>query len=115
MLLLSELLPSDTKKLLALLHMCGNEVRQLIDAGQFGFVYQPTMLGKDIGLALEDHMSDLTTQQRRIATDAIRRLVVVAWRLDMYGDLGNMLRLKEAFSEFESAIASLEEAYGSQQ
>jgi hypothetical protein len=114
-LLVSDLLPTETKELLSLLHMCGEEIRKLIEAGQFGFVYQPTMLGKDIGLALENHMSSLNAQQRRVAADAIRRLVVVAWRLDMYGDLGNMIRLKEAYDQFSSAIADLEGAYGSQQ
>lgn len=115
-LLLSDLLPTETKELLGLLHLCGEEVKKLIDTGQFGFVYQPTMLGKDIGMALEaQHMGDLTTQQRRQAANAIRRLVVVAWRLDMYGDLGNLLRLREAFDEFALAISDLEGAYGSQQ
>ncbi len=113
-LLAADYLPRDAPGLISLLHMCGEEIRKLIDAGQFGYVYQPTMLGKDIGLALEGHMSNLDSQQRRAAADAIRRLVVVAWRLDMYGDLGNMLRLREAFEQFAAAIADVEEAYGSQ-
>jgi len=113
-LLVSELLPTDTKSLINLLHLCGEEVKKLIDLGQFGFVYQPTMLGKDIGLALESHMGNLSEQQRRVASHAIRQLVVVAWRLDMYGDLGNLLRLREAFDEFASAITELEGAYGQQ-
>lgn len=114
-LLLADALPTETQALLGLLHMCGEEVKTLIDTGQFGFVYQPTMLGKDISLALEAHLGDLSTRQRVVAADAIRRVVLVAWRLDMYGDLGNQIRLREAFDQFAAAIADLEGAYGSQQ
>jgi hypothetical protein len=114
-LLSAERLPSERGQLLTLLHQCSEEVRKLIDAGAMGFVYQPTMLGKDIGLALEGHLNSLTPQQRRVAADAIRRLTLGAWRLDLYGDLGNLELLREAYGHFSDAIEDLEGAYGSQQ
>jgi len=114
-LLSAERLPTERQALISLLHQCSEEARKLIDAGAMGYVYQPTMLGKDIGLALEGHLGSLPPQQRRAAADAIQRLVLGAWRLDLYGDLGNIELLREAHGYFAAAIAALEEAYAGQQ
>jgi hypothetical protein len=111
-LLLSDALPQDAKALLDLLSMCAAEVQKLIDSGQFGFVYQPTMLGKDIALALDDHVNELPDRRRLQATDGIRRAVLLAWQLDLYGDLGNQTKLAEAFKLFSAAIADIKSAYG---
>ena len=51
---LGQTLPKVSSELLRLLSMCSTEVDTLIKDGQFGFVYQPTMLSKDIAIALED-------------------------------------------------------------
>jgi hypothetical protein len=110
-LLSAERLPTDAKALLSLLGQCGHEIQRLIDDGQMLYIYQPTMLGKDIGLALESHLADLTNQRRVTALVAIRRLVIVAWRLDLAGDLGNLILVRDAFREFAAAIADLERAY----
>ncbi|MGE0703198.1 MAG: hypothetical protein AB7P22_04590 [Vicinamibacterales bacterium] len=113
-LLSAERLPTEREALIALLHQCSEEAAKLIDSGALGYVYQPTMLGKDIGLALESHLNSLPPQQRRAAADAIQRLVVGAWRLDLYGDLGNLELLREAHGRFAAAIADLEGAYAGQ-
>jgi hypothetical protein len=89
-------------------------MQKLIDHGQFGFVYQPTMLGKDIALALEGHVSTLPERRRPQASDSIRRVVLSAWQLDLYGDLGNQAKLTEAYKVFAAAIANITAAYGAQ-
>ncbi len=114
LLLLSDALPKDTKALFELLSMCSAEVQKLIDSGQFGFVYQPTILGKDIALALDEHVRELPERRRRQATDAIRRTVLSAWQLDLYGDLGNQTKLTEAYNLFTVAIADIKSAYDGQ-
>jgi hypothetical protein len=113
-LLLSDALPKETKALLNLLTMCGAEVQKLIAGGQFGFVYQPTMLGKDIALALDNHINELPDRRRVQAADGIRRTVLSAWQLDMYGDIGNQSKLSDAFKTFAAAIADITSAYGAQ-
>jgi hypothetical protein len=113
-LLLSDSLPRNAKALLNLLGMCGDEVQKLVQASQFGFIYQPTMLGKDIALALEGHVTELPESRRPQASDAIRRTVLAAWQLDMFGDMGNQERITEAYGHFAAAIAAVKTAYAAQ-
>ena len=93
--------------------MCSAEVDTLIKDGQFGFVYQPTMLSKDIAIALEDTTSELPNLRRAQASNAIRRVVLAAWMLDLYGDLGNREKLTDSYNTFAAAITDIKAAYGS--
>jgi hypothetical protein len=111
-LLLSDALPKNSKALLTLLSMCSDEVQKLVQGSQFGFVYQPTMLGKDIALALETYINEVPGPRRAQASDAIRRTVLAAWQLDMFGDMGNQEKITEAFNHFAAAIAAVKTAYG---
>jgi hypothetical protein len=110
---LGQTLPKVSADLLRLLAMCSAEVDTLIKDGQFGFVYQPTMLSKDIAIALEDTTAELPNRQRAQASNAIRRVVLAAWMLDLYGDLGNREKLTESYNTFAAAIADIKAAYGS--
>jgi hypothetical protein len=110
-LLLSDALPRNSKALLNLLSMCSDEVQKLVQGSQFGFVYQPTMLGKDIALALENYVNEVPAARRAQASDAIRRTVLAAWQLDMFGDMGNQEKITEAFNHFAAAIAAVKTAY----
>jgi hypothetical protein len=110
-LLLSDALPRNSKALLNLLSMCSDEVQKLVQGSQFGFVYQPTMLGKDIALALENYINEVPAARRGQASDAIRRTVLAAWQLDMFGDMGNQEKITEAFNHFAAAIAAVKTAY----
>jgi Heavy metal binding domain len=110
-LLLSDSLPRNSKALLNLLEMCSDEVQKLVQGSQFGFVYQPTMLGKDIALALENYLNEVPSARRAQASDAIRRTVLAAWQLDMFGDMGNQEKITEAFNHFAAAIAAVKTAY----
>ena len=110
-LLLSDALPKNSKALLNLLTMCSDEVQKLVQGSQFGFVYQPTMLGKDIALALENYVNEVPAARRGQASDAIRRTVLAAWQLDMFGDMGNQEKITEAFNHFAAAIAAVKTAY----
>jgi hypothetical protein len=113
-LLLSDSLPKNSKALLNLLGMCSAEVQKLVQGAQFGFVYQPTMLGKDIALALENYLNELPGARRAQAANAIRQTVLAAWQLDMYGDMGNQEKITEAFTHFAAAIAAVKTAYAPQ-
>ena len=72
-LLLSDSLPKNSKALLTLLSMCSDEVQKLVQGSQFGFVYQPTMLGKDIALALENYINEVPGARRAQATAVAER------------------------------------------
>jgi hypothetical protein len=111
---LAENLPGNSPELIALLDVRDTEVRTAIDDGQFGFVYNPAMISKDIALALEPLASTLPGSDRARAADAVRRLVLSAWYLDLYGDMGNGEKLRETYKQFAAAVADIKAVYGKQ-
>jgi len=108
---LAQDLPKDSAELLKLMELRRAEVEALIHDGSFGMVYVPTMLAKDVALALEDHGNELTDRQRVSLTSAVRRLVVASWRLDQYGDLGDREKITQAYTLFAAAAAEIKNAY----
>jgi hypothetical protein len=108
---LAQDLPNNSAELLKLMELRRAEVETLIRDGSFGMVYVPTMLAKDVALALEDHGSELTDRQRVSLTSAVRRLVVASWRLDQYGDLGDREKITQAYTLFAAAAAEITNAY----
>jgi hypothetical protein len=108
---LAQDLPNNSKELLKLMDLRRGEVETLIHDGSFGMVYVPTMLAKDVALALEDHGNELTDRQRVSLTSAVRRLVVASWRLDQYGDLGDREKIRQAYTLFAAAAAEIKNAY----
>ena len=108
---LSQELPNDASALVKLLDCRGQEVKSLIQDGNFGMVYVPSLLARDVALALVDHVNELPDQKRVAATSAVRRLVLSAWRLDQYGDLGDRTRINQAHETFAAASADIKAAY----
>ena len=69
------------------------------------------------GLAsFEEVPPDVGEMRRRHAevTDSIRRVVLSAWQLDLFGDLGDQSKLAEAYRLFTAAVDDIGSAYGSQ-
>jgi hypothetical protein len=108
---LSQELPNNAPALIKLLDCRGQEVKSLIQDGNFGMVYVPSLLARDVALALVDHVNELPDQKRVAATSAVRRLVLSAWRLDQYGDLGDRARISQAQETFAAASADIKAAY----
>ena len=105
-------LPRASGELLRLLSLCSVQVGTLIKDGQYGFVYQPSILSKDVAIALEDTLAELPSRQRAQVSSAIRRVVLAAWMLDLYGDQGNQEKLTESYETFAAAVADIKTAYG---
>ena len=110
---LADNLPSSPAELIKLLEQRAQEVNQAIQDGQYGYVYIPTMLSKDIALAIDDHVGELPEPRRAQAATGIRRLVLASWELDLYGDLGNKEKITDAYRSFAAAFADIKAAYGS--
>ena len=110
--LLASNLPNSAPELLKLLEQRTQEVHQAIQEGQYGYVYIPTMLSKDIALAIGDHVDQLPEPRRVQASAAVRRLVLASWELDLYGDLGNKEKITDAYNSFSTAFADIKAAYG---
>jgi hypothetical protein len=108
---LAQDLPNNSAELLKLMELRRTEVESLIKDGSFGMVYVPTMLAKDVALALDNHRNELTDRQRVALTNAVRRLVVASWRLDQFGDLGDRDKITQAYTLFAAAAAEIKNAY----
>jgi hypothetical protein len=107
-----ETLPPTAPELLALLAQRGQEAETLIKDGLFAQVYIPALSGKNVALALESFVGSLPNRQRVLASDALRRAVLAAWKLDMAGDIGNRDDLLRAYGLFAAAINDIQAAYG---
>ncbi|MEQ1898404.1 MAG: heavy metal-binding domain-containing protein [Vicinamibacterales bacterium] len=107
----SESLPTATPDLVAVLAAKHAEVKGLLDRGQLGAIYVPALLGKDAALRLDEHVNELPAQTRVAVSDAVRRLVLAAWQLDSYGDLGDQVKVTQAYERFAAAVATIVSAY----
>jgi hypothetical protein len=105
-------MPNNSSELLKLLDVRANEIKSLVDDGNFGMVWVPTMLAKEVALALGDHARELPAQRQGPLMDAVRRLVLSAWRLDQYGDLGDRQKITGAHDIFAAAVNDIKAAYG---
>ena len=110
---LTAALPKTSSALLDLLQLRTRELGELIERGQFGSVYVPAMLCKEVALALEDYTAQLPNQRRSEAMAAIRSVVITAWEIDGYGDIGDGQKVKAAYNAFINSVTALETAYGS--
>ena len=104
-------LPTTSAELLTLLALRHAEVKTLIGEGSLGLVYVPATLAKEIALALADHAGELRDDQAVSLNLGVRRLVLAAWRLDQYGDLGDRERLVAVYDEFADAASDIQAAY----
>jgi hypothetical protein len=104
-------LPTGTPELVAELAKRASDVEQMVNEGNLGQVWLPAMGTKSAALALSSHVNSLPERQRAVATLAIKRVVMSAWELDAYGDMGNKQKMSEAYARLASAVADLKAAY----
>jgi hypothetical protein len=81
------------------------EVASLVEQGALGGLYVPALQAKDLAL-------DIQSRQRGANQDAIeesvRQIVLAAYQLDTYGDLGDGEQVAAAYRRFSAAIARLD-------
>jgi heavy metal-binding protein len=82
------------------------EVESLVKSGSFAGIYLPALQAKDLALEIQ------TRQRAGIDPEAleiqVKQLVVAAYQLDSYGDIGDGPRIDEAYRSFSRAISGLE-------
>jgi hypothetical protein len=103
--------PGSIPDALTVLDIRAREILTLIDQGNLAVVYAPTMLAKDLALAVADHADELPAERRKAVILAVRRAVLAAWALDRFGDLGDRSKLVQAHSDFAQAVGDMKAAY----
>ncbi len=81
------------------------EIASFVKSRNFGALYLPALQAKDIALEIQSRAASAH------GTEApVRQIVVAAYQLDNYGDLGDGEKIADAYRTFTSAVASLESA-----
>jgi hypothetical protein len=81
------------------------EVESLLKSGALGGIYVPALRAKD--LALEIQAKQPAAHQEAIEP-SVKQIVLAAYQLDNYGDLGDAERAREAFLTMSTAVARLD-------
>jgi len=89
---------------LAQLRTRASQIEGLLERGDFGAVWVPAFAAKDLAVALENDVGELSTAQRLAAEAALRDVVRTAWLLDSVGDAGNRQSVEQAFAAFFDAV-----------
>jgi hypothetical protein len=108
-------LPGTMAELLAELGKRREEVRALVEKGDFGAIWVPAFQAKDVAVALEPHISHLPLQARSHAEPALADVVRTAWQLDAAGDTGNSEEVGKAFTGFQQSVSRLLSAFSATQ
>ncbi len=106
-----DVLPKDVPALVAELTDRAGQIDKLMKEGNLAEVWLPAMGTKTVALVLEQHSSSLPAARRALAVSAVRRVVTSAWEIDGYGDLGNRVKIVEAYNRMATAVADLKAAY----
>jgi hypothetical protein len=105
-------LPTTTPELLAELTKRAQSVKTALDRGDLTGLWYPAIGAKEVALALEEnHINEISEDQRPKMASAVKRLTMVAWQIDAAGDLGNKERLLPLYRDFSEAITDIESVY----
>jgi hypothetical protein len=104
-------LPTTAEGLLAELGKRAGELGETVKQGNLADAWLPAMATKTVALALESQTATLPSARRAAASMAIRRIVMSAWDLDAFGDLGNKAKMDQAYRRLASALSDLRGLY----
>jgi hypothetical protein len=81
------------------------EVAALLKSGSLGGLYVPALRAKDLALEIQAQQS--ATRQDAIEP-SVRQIVLAAYQLDNFGDLGDAEKAQDAFRSMSTAVAQLD-------
>ena len=97
--------PSAPSSLVDDLKARGAEVESLLKSGTLGAIYVPALQAKDLALEIQAAQPQAT---RDALEASVKQIVLTAYQLDSYGDLGDAEQARIAFEGLSGAIAQLD-------
>lgn len=97
--------PVAPSSLLSDLKARGAEVESLLKSGTLGAVYVPALQAKDLALEIQATQPEAT---RDALEPTVKQIVVAAYQLDSYADIGDADKAQEAFRSLNTAIVQLD-------
>ena len=92
-------------ELLTALKARSGEVAALLKSGTLGAVYVPALQAKDLALEIQSTQPDAAQEAIEAS---VTQIVIAAYQLDNFGDLGDAAQAQDAFGRMNAAIAQLE-------
>jgi len=83
------------------------EVAALVKSGVLGGIYVPALQAKDAALEVQTRYRTTAGIDQDALEGAVRQIVLAAYQLDSYGDIGDGQRVQDAFTAFSTAISAL--------
>jgi hypothetical protein len=78
-----------------------------VKSGTFGGIYVPALQAKDLALQIQARQGSAPSTQRQAIETQVKQLVVAAYQLDNYGDLGDAQKISDAYRSFSTAVAAI--------
>ena len=80
-------------------------VAELVRNGTYGAIYVPALQAKDLALEIQARQG---SSPKKSAIDThVKQIVVAAYQLDNYGDLGDSEKITTAYRDFAAAVSAL--------
>jgi hypothetical protein len=96
--------PEATDDILKDMRAGSAQVKELVQKGDFAAIWVPAFQTRDLAIALEGRVEQLTGAKQETARPALREVVRTAWLLDAFGDLGNRQQITDAYDVFAAAV-----------
>jgi hypothetical protein len=103
--------PDDPAGVLAMLIERRESVREVVGRGGLTEVWVPALQAKELALALELHAREFPAAQRAQVSEAVRQVVLAAFRLDAAGDRGERDEVGQATAVLVEAVGVIEAAF----
>jgi len=100
--------PNAPDSLVAALRARQSEVSSLIKSGELGAVYVPALQAKDTALEIQAQSRATSNANEDAVEASVRLIVLAAYQLDSYGDIGDGQKVQDAFATFNAAITALD-------
>jgi hypothetical protein len=95
-------------ELLATLKERRAEVEGLLERGTLGAIYAPALQAKDLALQIQAGSAAAPRVDQDAVETSVKQIVLAAYQLDNYGDLGDGEKVRDAYQRFTGAISDLD-------
>jgi hypothetical protein len=95
-----------TASLVSELKSQDQEVAALVKSGSYGAIYVPALKAKDLALQIQARQG--SSPQKEAVETHVKQLVVAAYELDNYGDLGDSVKISGAYRNFTAAVSAID-------
>jgi Heavy metal binding domain len=100
----AEIDSAPTASLVSELKSQDEELAAMVKSGSYGAIYVPALKAKDLALEIQARQGSL---KQEVETP-VKQLVVAAYELDNYGDLGDSVKISGAYRDFAAAVSAID-------